>query len=89
MPPPGLRGCFPKRSLHSRNTSYLDRFVRGTCRGEATHWTTATFSSSDSGIRKNPLWVGFMMVGYGVAFNLPCIVTQRYNRIRLTLLLKK
>ena len=80
-------GGFPKRSLHSRNTSYLDRFVRETCRGEATHWTTASFSLLF--FLWNPLWVGFMMVGYAVALNLPCILTQRYNRIRLTLLLKK
>ena len=31
----------------------------------------------------NPLWVGFFMIPYALAENIPLIMAQRYNRYRL------
>ena len=31
----------------------------------------------------NPPWVALVMVGYGLAVNLPFIAIQRYNRTRV------
>ena len=35
----------------------------------------------------NRPWVGGLMVAYGILGNLPCILVQRYNRLRLTRLI--
>jgi glycosyl-4,4'-diaponeurosporenoate acyltransferase len=31
----------------------------------------------------NPWWVGIVMIVYAILVNVPCIIIQRYNRIRL------
>ncbi len=31
----------------------------------------------------NPAWAGWVMVLYATLANGPCIITQRYNRVRL------
>ena len=72
---------FPKRRFISRDPAYLERFARETCRGEIVHWIV--FSCSLLFFIWNPWWAGFVMVGYASVANLPCIVVQRYNRIRI------
>jgi glycosyl-4,4'-diaponeurosporenoate acyltransferase len=37
----------------------------------------------------NPWWLGLAMVGYALAANLPCLLTQRYNRARLMRMLAR
>ena len=76
---------FRKKRLAARDPAYTERFIRETCRGEAVHW--AVLVSSMLFFLWNPWWVGLIMVAYALAANLPCIVTQRYNRIRLSRLL--
>ena len=77
---PWMRG-FAKRKLLSTDTEYLRRFIVETWRGEAAHWVM--MGAGVVFFLWNPLWADGMMVGYAVAANVPCIVTQRYNRFRL------
>ena len=76
-----FKGGFPKSRLRAGDPAYLARFARETCRGEAVHW--AVLASSGLFFIWNPWWAGLIMVVYGLAANVPCILTQRYNRIRL------
>jgi len=82
-----FRGGFKKARLATRDATYLERFVRETCRGEAVHWVV--LASSALFFIWNPWWAGLLMVGYAVAVNIPCIFAQRYNRIRLARVLGK
>lgn len=74
-------GGFSKAGLASTSRDYLRRFLLETCRGELVHWTV--MFSSVLFLLWNPWWAGLIMMAYGIAANLPCIVVQRYNRIRL------
>jgi glycosyl-4,4'-diaponeurosporenoate acyltransferase len=60
---------------------YLERFGRETCRGEAVHWVVLLCASLF--FLWNPWWAGLAMVVYALIVNVPCILAQRYNRIRL------
>lgn len=76
-----FKGGVPKARLGSSNLRALDQFIVETCRGESVHW--AAFLSASVFFLWNEAWVGWIMVGYGAATNLPCIAAQRYNRARL------
>ena len=76
-----FRGVFRKKRLRNRDAEYMHRFIRETCRGELTHWVILFFSLVF--FIWNDWWIGLIMVAYGCAANMPCIVAQRYNRIRL------
>jgi glycosyl-4,4'-diaponeurosporenoate acyltransferase len=76
----GNRG-FPKKKLQEKTPEYLKSFLRETCRAELTHWLTLLFAPLF--FFWNPLWVGFFMIFYALAENLPLIMAQRYNRARL------
>ena len=80
----GNRG-FPKSKLSSRNRAYLEAFLVETCRAEWTHWIIALFAPFF--FLWNPFAVGFIMIFYAAAENLPLIMAQRYNRCRLRHLL--
>ena len=71
---------FRKKRLMSRNQDYLEAFARETCRGEAVHWVV--LGSSALFFLWNPWWAGMVMAAYAILANLPCILVQRYNRIR-------
>lgn len=72
---------FKKRKLKDRNRDYFDRFVKETCRAEYVHWLTILFAPIF--FLWNLVTVGVIMIAYAVIVNLPCILAQRYNRIRL------
>lgn len=76
-----FRGGFPKARLARRDGAYLDRFARETCRGEAVH--SAVILLAPLFFLWNPPWAGGVMILYALASNLPCILIQRYNRLRL------
>lgn len=80
-------GGFSKAELSSKSKDYLRRFLVETCRGELVHW--AVMFASLPFFLWNPWWAGLVMVFYAIAANLPCIVAQRYNRIRLSRLLQR
>jgi glycosyl-4,4'-diaponeurosporenoate acyltransferase len=74
-------GGFRKSTLAGRDAAYLDRFARETCRGELVHWITLAFAPLF--FAWNPPWAMAVMAAYGVLANVPCILAQRYNRIRM------
>lgn len=72
---------FPKKVLEAKSDAYFLSFLRETCRAELTHWLIVFFAPFF--FLWNPFWVGWVMIGYALAENLPLIVAQRYNRYRL------
>lgn len=78
---------FPKGQLAARDDAYLDRFVRETRRGEAVHG--AVILASALFFLWNPPAVAVWMVVYALVANLPCMVLQRYNRIRMQRVLNR
>jgi glycosyl-4,4'-diaponeurosporenoate acyltransferase len=76
---------FRKKRLQKVDAGYIRAFIRETCRAEITHWTIFAFAAFF--FIWNTWWVGIIMILYAVTVNMPCIITQRYNRIRLTRLL--
>ena len=72
---------FRKKHLKELNENYFQDFIHETCRAELTHWIVFLFGFIF--FIWNLWWVGIVMVIYAFAANMPCIVTQRYNRIRL------
>lgn len=72
---------FKKKHLKGLEGAYLDSFIRETCRAELTHWIM--FLLSPVFFIWNPWYVGIVMIVYAALANMPCIIIQRYNRIRL------
>jgi glycosyl-4,4'-diaponeurosporenoate acyltransferase len=72
---------FKKKHLKNLDLVYLDNFIRETCRAELTHWIVFLFGPVF--LVWNLEWVGIVMIAYAISVNFPCIITQRYNRIRL------
>ena len=77
-----FRGGFPKQQLRRRDAAYRERFMRECTRSEVAHW--AMLAAGPIFWLWNPPWALCVMLVYGVVANVPCIVTQRYNRIRLS-----
>lgn len=82
----GSRG-FPKKTLREKSPEYLAAFMRETCRAELTHWLILLFAPLF--FLWNPVWVGFFMIFYALAENLPLILAQRYNRARIRRIIRK
>lgn len=78
---------FPKKKLGGRTRAYYEAFVVETCRAEWTHWVIMLFAPFF--FLWNPFAVGFIMIFYAVAENLPLIMAQRYNRCRFVHLLRR
>ena len=78
-------GGFAKGSLAGHDPAYLRRFIRETWRGELCHWSA--LGCAPVFFLWNPWWADLVMVGYAVMANIPCILAQRYNRLRLLHLL--
>jgi len=76
-----IRRGFPKRYLRDRSDVYLEDFRRETRRAELTHYLAML--PAPVFFVWNPWPVGIFMLAYAAATNLPCVVTQRYNRLRL------
>ena len=72
---------FRKKRLQSSDADYLRTFILETCRAELTHWLIFIFSPIF--FLWNDWRIGMVMIVYGIAANLPCITSQRFNRIRL------
>ena len=79
-------GGISKRSVRTRDRGVLERFVVETRRAEWTHWTIMLVTPVF--LVWNWWWVGLLMLAYALAANLPCLLVQRYNRARLTRLLR-
>jgi len=77
-----FRRGFRKKRLGSRSPEYLARFRVETCRSELAHWGVVAFAPLF--FLWNSPGVGLVMIAYALLANLPCILTQRYNRCRLS-----
>jgi glycosyl-4,4'-diaponeurosporenoate acyltransferase len=80
-------GGVSKRHLPSYDAAGLQLFVRETRRAELTHWWA--MSCSPLFVLWNPPLAAGLLIGYGVAINLPFIAIQRYNRFRVQALLER
>jgi glycosyl-4,4'-diaponeurosporenoate acyltransferase len=80
-------GGFAKGTLAGNTRDYLERFRRETWRGELCHWAALGFAPVFW--LWNPWWASLIMVSYALAANLPCILAQRYNRLRFQRLLAR
>jgi glycosyl-4,4'-diaponeurosporenoate acyltransferase len=78
---------FPKKHLGEKNEPYFNSFLTETCRAELTHWIIMLFAPLF--FLWNKPGVGLIMVFYALIENLPLILAQRYNRIRLKRVLEK
>ena len=72
---------FAKGELKETDEAYLKAFIAETCRAEFVHtiqilpfWVFGLWA---------PAFVIWIMLGYALMANLPCIIAQRYNRPRL------
>jgi glycosyl-4,4'-diaponeurosporenoate acyltransferase len=74
-------GGFAKGALSEANPAYLQRFIRETWRGELCHWMA--LSLAPVFFLWNPWWGDTIICAYALVANLPCILVQRYNRLRL------
>ena len=80
-------GGFAKRSLAAAEPDYLKRFIRETWRGELCHWCALAFVPVF--FLWTPWWADLICLAYAIAANLPCIIVQRHNRLRLRKLLAR
>lgn len=80
-------GGFAKATLGATDLAYLRRFTQETWRGELCHWCAIAFAPVF--ILWNPWWASLIMFIYALAANLPCILVQRYNRIRFQRVLQR
>lgn len=78
---------FRKRQMHGIDELYLKRFILETCRAELVHWVIIALIPLF--FLWNPLQVAVWMIPFGLAVNLPCLLTQRYNRPRLQRILRR
>ena len=88
--PDGARwfaGGFAKGTLAGSQHDYLNRFIRETWRGELCHW--CALACTPVFFLWNPWWADAVMIVYAIAANLPCLLAQRYNRLRLRHLLAR
>lgn len=76
-----LGGGFAKKRLAGADPAYLHRFLRETRRGELCHLSAFLFVPPFA--LWNPWWGMVVIVLYALAANLPCVLVQRYNRLRL------
>ncbi len=81
------RKGFQKKHLQVTTTDYLQKFILESRRAEWTHFVSLLFT---------PLfiiWNTFpdmlAVIVYAVLFNIPCLLTQRFNRIRLSRVVAK
>lgn len=76
-----FKDSFSKKRLSSRDPLYYDKFALEAYRGEWTHWLSM-LPAPLFFLWNEPLY-GWVMIGYALIANLPFIVIQRYNRLRL------
>lgn len=80
-------GGVAKARLASRDTAYLRAFARETRRGEWAHWVQLALLNVC--LLWTPLPWAWIIIGYAILSNLPCILNQRYTRLRLGRVLRR
>lgn len=82
-----FRFGYKKTALPGLDHANLQLFADETKRAELTH--ALSMLPAPLFFIWNPIWAGWVMIGYALAFNLPFIIVQRYNRARLQVLLDR
>ncbi len=82
-----FRGGVSKRHLPAYDIAGLQLFVRETRRAELAHWWA--MGCGPVFVLWNPPLAAGLLLGYGVAANLPFILIQRYNRFRTQALIER
>lgn len=82
-----VKGGYRKKNLENFSKTNLEKFVVESCRGEVSHWI-AIFPFWVFGFIA-PIFVLIPMFIYAMVVNMPCIITQRYNRPRFMKILDK
>jgi glycosyl-4,4'-diaponeurosporenoate acyltransferase len=82
-----IGGAFKKSQLRATDREYLHRFIMETWRGELCHGCALLFVPVF--FLWNPWWGNCVILAYAMIANLPCIIAQRYTRIRLRHLLAR
>lgn len=76
-----LKSGYRKKALADFSPENLDRFMIESCRAEMTH-LLAIFPFWVFGLIGPPIII-WMMLGYALIINVPCMIAQRYNRPRI------
>lgn len=84
-------GAFVKGELKLRHLDFsseqnMVEFLTASCRAETSHWLSI-FPFWMFGFFIPPIGVWYMFI-YALIANMPCIIVQRYNRPRITKLIK-
>ncbi|MBK1835553.1 hypothetical protein [Roseibacillus ishigakijimensis] len=82
----GWLSGFTKRTLQSREKTYLHEFRLETCRGEWSHWLQMAVLFLF--VAWTPFPASLIIIAYALLSNLPCLIAQRHLRGRLNRLLK-
>lgn len=80
-------GGFNKARLRAFDEAHLAVHLRETRRAELGH--VLAMVPAPVFFWWNPWWLGVIMQAYALVINLPCVVAQRYNRIRLVRVLNR
>lgn len=76
---------FSKRHLRSSRSADLREYARECVRGERAH--ACMLACGLIPALYNPPWAAAVMFMAGAFLNLPCLVSQRYNRLRIARML--
>jgi glycosyl-4,4'-diaponeurosporenoate acyltransferase len=82
-----IKSGFSKKELVTKNHEYLANFLIEINRGELAHWLQIL--PAPLFFLFNVEWVGWLMIGYALTFNVPFIMIQRFNRARLSKVLNQ
>jgi glycosyl-4,4'-diaponeurosporenoate acyltransferase len=75
-----------KTKIKGRNSAELNTFMLETRRAEVAHW--CMLLCTPAFYFWNPRWACLVMTVYGIAANIPCILAQRANRIKIMRILQ-
>lgn len=84
---PWVGGRFSKSRLERRDPIYLRKFAVESYRGEVAHW--GMIACLPFFFLWNPFKAWPILLGYAFMANMPCIITQRYNRFALLSILAR
>ena len=80
-------GGFAKKRLRGSDRAFTQRFLVETCRSEAAHWVQCLVIIGF--IAWTPMPWAWVILVYAPLSNVPCIVLQRQNRLRLAGILRR
>lgn len=78
---------YKKKELQNNDVDTIGIFIKETKRAELTHWLLML--PAPFFFLWNPVWTGWAMIAYALLVNIPFIIIQRYNRIRLNRINKR